>query len=310
MKQVRTVFMGTPKIAKTLLENILQAGISIDLVVTQPDRKVGRKQQVVYSPVKECALDNAIPVFQPQKIKEDFDPILKIQPDLIITCAYGQIVPEEVLNAPRFGCVNLHGSLLPKYRGAAPIQRAVWNQDKESGMSLMKMVSEMDAGPVFSEERILLDEEETTSSLFDKMADAASRLLIRDFDKICREDASYTEQDKTLVTYAKKISKDDERIDLSRSDQEIFAQIRALSLEPGGYVFIKKRKFKILEAHYHDQTISKPLSFLGKYKNGYGLALHNGVLEIVRCQMEGKPVVSGSDFANGQGRSLIDMTCE
>ncbi|WP_273477280.1 methionyl-tRNA formyltransferase [Faecalicoccus acidiformans] len=310
MKQVRTVFMGTPKIAKTLLENILQAGISIDLVVTQPDRKVGRKQQVVYSPVKECALDNAIPVFQPQKIKEDFDPILKIQPDLIITCAYGQIVPDEVLNAPRFGCVNLHGSLLPKYRGAAPIQRAVWNQDKESGMSLMKMVSEMDAGPVFSEERILLDEEETTSSLFDKMADAASRLLIRDFDKICREDASYTEQDKTLVTYAKKISKDDERIDLSRSDQEIFAQIRALSLEPGGYVFIKKRKFKILEAHYHDQSISKPLSFLGKYKNGYGLALHNGVLEIVRCQMEGKPVVSGSDFANGQGRSLIDMTCE
>ena len=310
MKQVRTVFMGTPKIAKTLLENILQAGISIDLVVTQPDRKVGRKQQVVYSPVKECALDNAIPVFQPQKIKEDFDPILKIQPDLIVTCAYGQIVPDEVLNAPRFGCVNLHGSLLPKYRGAAPIQRAVWNQDKESGMSLMKMVSEMDAGPVFSEERILLDEEETTSSLFDKMADAASRLLIRDFDKICREDASYTEQDKTLVTYAKKISKDDERIDLSRSDQEIFAQIRALSLEPGGYVFIKKRKFKILEAHYHDQTISKPLSFLGKYKNGYGLALHNGVLEIVRCQMEGKPVVSGSDFANGQGRSLIDMTCE
>lgn len=310
MKQVRTVFMGTPKIAKTLLENILQAGISIDLVVTQPDRKVGRKQQVVYSPVKECALDNAIPVFQPQKIKEDFDPILKIQPDLIITCAYGQIVPEEVLNAPRFGCVNLHGSLLPKYRGAAPIQRAVWNQDKESGMSLMKMVSEMDAGPVFSEERILLDEEETTSSLFDKMADAASRLLIRDFDKICREDASYTEQDKTLVTYAKKISKDDEKIDLSRSDQEIFAQIRALSLEPGGYVFIKKRKFKILEAHYHDQSISKPLSFLGKYKNGYGLALHNGVLEIVRCQMEGKPVVSGSDFANGQGRSLIDMTCE
>lgn len=310
MKQVRTVFMGTPKIAKTLLENILQAGISIDLVVTQPDRKVGRKQQVVYSPVKECALENAIPVFQPQKIKEDFDPILKIQPDLIITCAYGQIVPEEVLNAPRFGCVNLHGSLLPKYRGAAPIQRAVWNQDKESGMSLMKMVSEMDAGPVFSEERILLDKEETTSSLFDKMADAASRLLIRDFDKICKEDASYTEQDKTLVTYAKKISKDDEKIDLSRSDQEIFAQIRALSLEPGGYVFIKKRKFKILEAHYHDQSISKPLSFLGKYKNGYGLALHNGVLEIVRCQMEGKPVVSGSDFANGQGRSLIDMTCE
>ena len=229
---------------------------------------------------------------------------------MIITCAYGQIVPDEVLNAPRFGCVNLHGSLLPKYRGAAPIQRAVWNQDKESGMSLMKMVSEMDAGPVFSEERILLDEEETTSSLFDKMADAASRLLIRDFDKICREDASYTEQDKTLVTYAKKISKDDERIDLSRSDQEIFAQIRALSLEPGGYVFIKKRKFKILEAHYHDHSISKPLSFLGKYKNGYGLALHNGVLEIVRCQMEGKPVVSGSDFANGQGRSLIDMTCE
>lgn len=310
MKHVRTVFMGTPMIAKTLLENILHAGISIDLVVTQPDRKVGRKQQIVYSPVKECALEHEIPVFQPQRIKEDFDPILQLKPDLIITCAYGQLVPEEILKAPRFGCVNLHGSLLPKYRGAAPIQRAVWNQDQESGMSLMKMVSKMDAGPVFSTEKIILDEEETTTSLFEKMADAASRLLIRDFDKICREDACYNEQDEALVTYAQKISKEDEKIDLSRSDSEIFAQIRALSLEPGGYVIVNQRKFKILEAHYHVETIDKPFCFIGKYKNGYGLSLHHGVLEIIRCQMEGKPVVSGADFANGQGRSLINTTCE
>ena len=130
MKKVRTVFMGTPQIACTVLENMIEAGIDIVLVVTQPDRKVGRKQKVTYSPVKECALHHDIPVFQPYRIKEAYQAVLDAKPELIVTCAFGQIVPDVILEAPIYGCVNLHGSLLPKYRGAAPIQRAIWDGEK------------------------------------------------------------------------------------------------------------------------------------------------------------------------------------
>ena len=154
MKNRRIIFMGTPKIASVVLKTMLENDIHVGLVVTQPDKKKGRKQQLVYSEVKEVALEYDIPVFQPVKIKSDYQTILDFAPDLIVTCAYGQIVPKEVLDLPRYGCVNLHGSLLPKYRGGAPIQRAIWNGDKVSGMSLMKMAPKMDAGPVLAQKEI------------------------------------------------------------------------------------------------------------------------------------------------------------
>ncbi|WP_297236867.1 methionyl-tRNA formyltransferase [uncultured Faecalicoccus sp.] len=304
MKNVRTVFMGTPHIAKVLLENMIQNGIHIVLVVTQPDRKVGRKQNIVYSPVKECALENNIPVFQPHHIKQEFDEVLKADPELIVTCAFGQIVPSEILDYPKYGCVNLHGSLLPKYRGAAPIQRAIWNREKESGMSLMKMVPQMDAGPVFATKKISIDDNETSSTLFDKMADAASQLLIENYDALCDTEATYVDQDEKLVSYAPKISKEDERIDLSKTDEEILAQIRALSQNPGGYIQVNQKKFKIYDFEYVPGPIDEPFVWVGKLQRGLGLNLQKGTLIIKSCQMEGKPVVSGLDFANGQGQNL------
>ena len=154
-------------------------------MVTQPDKKKGRKQQLVYSEVKEVALEYDIPVFQPVKIKSDYQTILDFVPDLIVTCAYGQIVPKEVLDLPKYGCVNLHGSLLPKYRGGAPIQRAIWNGDKVSGMSLMKMAPKMDAGPVLAQKEIEILPEDNSTSLFDKMAICAGELLLSHFEEIC-----------------------------------------------------------------------------------------------------------------------------
>lgn len=166
MENRRIIFMGTPKIASVVLKTMLENDIHVGLVVTQPDKKKGRKQQLVYSEVKEVALEYDIPVFQPVKIKSDYQTILDFAPDLIVTCAYGQIVPKEVLDLPAYGCVNLHGSLLPKYRGGAPIQRAIWNGDKVSGMSLMKMAPKMDAGPVLAQKEIeILPEDNSTSLL-------------------------------------------------------------------------------------------------------------------------------------------------
>ncbi|SUO03728.1 methionyl-tRNA formyltransferase [Faecalicoccus pleomorphus] len=304
MKKVRTVFMGTPQIACTVLENMIEAGIDIVLVVTQPDRKVGRKQKVTYSPVKECALNHDIPVFQPYRIKEEYQAVLDAKPELIVTCAFGQIVPDVILEAPVYGCVNLHGSILPKYRGAAPIQRAIWDGEKKTGMSLMKMVSAMDAGPVFDTEEIVIEPMETSSGLFEKMALAASRLLIRDYDAICSKDAHYVEQDESMVTFAAKIEKEDEKIDLSKDDEAILCQINALSHAPGGYIEVNHKKFKVYKVDYKQQEVKEPFVWLGKVDQGFGLSLHHGILIIQQCQMEGKPVVSGLDFANGQGQNL------
>lgn len=310
MNEIRCIFMGTPQIAATVLQSMIDAKISVGLVVTQPDKKVGRKQNIVYSPVKQVALDHEIPVFQPRRIKEDFQMILDYQPDVIVTCAYGQIVHEEILNAPKYGCVNLHGSLLPKYRGGAPIQRAIWNGDSVSGMSLMKMVKRMDAGPVLAVEKIVIEPEDNSTSLFEKMGKAASKLIVDNFDLVCSANAHYVEQEEEQVVYAPVISKEEEKIDFSKDDAWIVNQIRALARTPGAYGLVKKKKLKILEAQYVKKEKTNLCQIIGLVDNCFAIDLHHGSLLISSLQMEGKPVVSGRDFFNGQGRNLVGQYIE
>ena len=223
---------------------MLENDIHVCLVVTQPDKKKGRKQQLVYSEVKEVALEYDIPVFQPVKIKSDYQTILDFAPDLIVTCAYGQIVPKEVLDLPRYGCVNLHGSLLPKYRGGAPIQRAIWNGDTVTGMSLMKMAPKMDAGPVLAQKEIEILPTDNSTTLFDKMGICASELLLSHFEEICSGHAVYVEQDESQVVFSPVLSKEEEHIDLNQDDEHILNQIRAFANAPGAYVLLKGKKFK------------------------------------------------------------------
>ena len=224
MEKKRIVFMGTPKIASIVLESMLENDIEVGLVVSQPDKKKGRKQVVVYSETKEVALKHDIEVFQPIKIREDYQKLIDYKPDLIVTCAYGQIVPKVILDLPKYGCVNLHGSLLPKYRGGAPIQRAIWNGDKVSGMSLMKMAPKMDAGPVLAQKEIVIEDEDNSTSLFEKMAICASELLLENFDLICSEDAKYIEQDESKMVLAPVLSKEEEHIDFKQDDIYILNQ--------------------------------------------------------------------------------------
>ncbi len=309
-KDINILFMGTPQIAATVLKSLLDANVSIKLVITQPDKKVGRKQKILYSPVKQIAIDANLDVFQPRKIREDYQTILDYKPDLIITCAYGQLVPDEILNAPKYGCVNLHGSLLPQYRGGAPIQRAIWDGQTKSGMSLMKMVHGLDEGPVLATQEIEIKDEDNSTSLFEKMGLAASQLILDRLDEVCSMDASYLPQDDSIATYAPIIKKEEEHIDLNQSDLEIFNQIRALSLQPGAFVYLKKKKWKILSASYSKKKQGNFAQILGWMDDAYALALHDGVLLIHQCQMEGKPILSAKDFYNGQGRNLVGQIVE
>lgn len=309
MEKKRIVFMGTPKIASIVLESMLENDIEVGLVVSQPDKKKGRKQVVVYSETKEVALKHDIEVFQPIKIREDYQRLIDYKPDLIVTCAYGQIVPKVILDLPKYGCVNLHGSLLPKYRGGAPIQRAIWNGDKVSGMSLMKMAPKMDAGPVLAQKEIVIEDEDNSTSLFEKMAICASELLLENFDLICSEDAKYIEQDESKMVLAPVLSKEEEHIDFKQDDIYILNQIRAFSDAPGAYVLIKNKKFKILKAHLEKgKSSSYILETIGKNQLGFGLKSSTLVIDV--CQMEGKPIMDVKSFYNGQGRNLVGIKVE
>lgn len=311
MSKNQVLFMGTPQIAADVLQAMLDAKIEVAMVITQPDKRVGRKHVLQYSPVKELAIQYGIPCFQPYKIKEDFQPILDQHPDLIVTCAYGQIVPDEVLMAPTYGCVNLHGSLLPKYRGGAPIQRAVWDGETISGMSLMKMVSGLDAGPVFDTQMIEIQPEDTSTTIFEKMGKAAGQLLIKDFDRICSEHATYIKQDESQVTYAPIITKAEEHLDFHQEDTRIINQIRALSDHPGAYIYVVKKKLKLFQPTYKKGGAVHPLgTILGLQDDQYAIALHEGILLCGVCQMEGKPQMKAKDFYNGQGRNLVGKIAE
>ncbi|MCF0106425.1 MAG: methionyl-tRNA formyltransferase [Holdemanella sp.] len=310
MKEVHTIFMGTPDIAATILRSLLEEGKKIDLVVTQPDKKKGRKQILEYSPVKQVAMEYDIPVFQPIKIRDDYQRIVDCKPDLIITCAYGQIVTKEVLDCATYGCVNLHGSILPKYRGGAPIQRAIWNGDTKSGMTLMKMVERMDAGPVLDVEEVEILPQDNSTSVFEKMAVAASKLMLKNFDLITSGNAIYTEQDESKVIFSPVIKKEEEHLDYAQNDEGIINQIRALSYQPGAYCLVKNKKLKILEATYVKENIDAPYTIVGWKHDGFAISLKEGTLVIKECQMEGKPVMKAKDFFNGQGRNLVNTIIE
>jgi methionyl-tRNA formyltransferase len=310
MEKKHIVFMGTPQIAASVLQGLLEMDqISVDLVVTQPDKKTGRKQIEVPCAVKQTALSNNIEVFQPVRVRADYQKIIDAKPDLIVTCAYGQFIPIELLEAPRLGCINLHGSLLPLYRGGAPIQRAIWDGHTKSGMSLMKMSEKMDAGPVMDQDVFEIEPEDTSSIVFEKMAQSAVRLLQKNLDTILSGNAVYIEQDPDKVSFAPVIEKEEELLDLEQADTRICNQIRALADTPGAYVRVKGKKLKILKASYQKEP-SVFKEFSSPKKNTLVLGLHEGNLYLEKVQMEGKPVMQIKDFMNGQGRSLAGTNVE
>ena len=295
--EYRLIFMGTPSIAARVFEALIQKGYHFVALIAQEDKPVGRKGILEPVPTKVVAQKYNIPVYQPHKIRLDYEFVKELKPDLILTMAYGQIVPQGLLDIPQLGCLNLHGSLLPKYRGAAPIQRAIIDGEAKTGITLMEMVDKMDAGKMYAKEEVVIAPEDNYTLLCEKMSDAAIKVCIDNLPAYLDGKLLGEEQDESLVTIANKIKPEDEKLDLSKSTKEFIDYIRGLSEEPGGYIFVEDKKFKIFKAHKVDLP-KKEVGCIEVNKNVY-LHLGDGVILLDEVQLEGKKKMDSKSFSNG-----------
>ena len=228
MSDKRIVFMGTPEFAIPVLNELIK-NYNVVLVVSQPDREKDRKGNLLMTPTKKLAIDYNIDVYQPTKIKEEYEKILKYKPDIIITCAYGQILPNEILNYPKYGCINVHGSLLPKYRGGAPIHHAIINGEKETGITIMYMDSKMDSGDIIYQSKIEIGDNDNLDKIYKEMSFLGARTLLEILPQIFEGTNSRIKQDETLVSFGLNITKEEEKIDFNQSSLRIHNKIRGLS---------------------------------------------------------------------------------
>ena len=304
-KELRVVFMGTPEISAHVFEAMILDGYQFVGLIAQPDRPVGRKGELEKVPTKVVAEKYNIPVFQPVKIRKEYDFLKELNPDVIITLAYGQIVPQAVLDIPKYGCLNLHGSLLPKYRGAAPIQYALINGDKVTGMTLMEMVAAMDAGKMFAKEEVVIDEEDNATSLFKKMAVAAEHLIISKLPEYIDGKLPGEEQDESLVNFCPTIKPEQEKLDLSQDVDAILGWIRGLSDHPGAYCYLEGKKIKIFKAKILNNNEEDEIGKIIKAdKFGLVVQLKGGQLSLLEIQKEGKNKMDYKSFINGNQNLL------
>ena len=294
---MRVVFMGTPSFAVPILEELIK-NYEVVLVVTQPDKEVGRKRILTPSPIKEVATNNNIEVFQPIKIKEDYQKILDAKPDIIITAAYGQIIPKVILDYPKYKCINVHASLLPKYRGGAPIHWAIINGDEFAGVTIMYMAEKMDAGDIISQDKLLIGDANTTD-LTNRLSLLGRDLLIKTIPNIVSGNINPIKQNENEVTFAYNISKDDEKINFNNTCIMVYNQIRGLSLIPGGYAIYNDKKVKIYESTYEIKEINAEIGEIVDTNKRLGIKVKNGVIYPLTIQLEGKNKMSIKDFYNG-----------
>lgn len=300
IQKTKIIFMGTTEFAGEILKSLINSNYNIIGVVCQPDKPVGRKKILEAPFTKKIALEYNIETFQPTNIKEDNEWIEKKKPDLIITCAYGQIVPQKVLDIPSLGCINVHGSLLPKLRGAAPIQYAILNDLKTTGVTIMQMVKKMDAGDMFAKKEITIDETDSGDSLFKKMEIAAANLLIEILPDYINGKLSGEKQDESQVTFAPSIKREEELINWNDTKRNIFNKIRAFNSIPGAYSIIDDMNIKIfsseeIEKNYNGQ-IGEIVEVL---KDKIIVKVTDGAIAITELQPSGKKRMPARDFING-----------
>ena len=299
MKDLKVIFMGTPDFCVPILK-ALSEKCNVIAVVTQPDKEVGRKKEVIYSPVKKTAIDLGIKVLQPVKIKEEYKEIIDLNPDIIITCAYGQIVPEEILNYPKYGCINVHASLLPKLRGGAPIHKAIIYGYDVTGITIMYMDKGMDTGDMISKKEVKIEDNDTAETLHDKLQKISVTLLLETLPKIISGTNKREKQDDNRATYAYNISRQEEHVDFNRTSREVFNQIRGLNSWPGAYAVLDDKNIKlwlskISENHYD----AKPGTIVNLDKNGMEIVTKDGSVLITELQLPGKRKTNIKDFING-----------
>lgn len=302
--------MGTPLFSKMVLEKLYELGYQNILVVTQPDKLVGRKKELKYSAVKHYALEKGLKLFQPLKIRKDFQTIIDFKPELIITAAYGQIIPQAILEIPKYGCVNFHASLLPKYRGGAPIQRAIMHNEKETGITLMYMNEKMDEGDILYQSSIPIDIVDTSSSLFEKLAHLSCEILETKLEDLFNGKLIPIRQDHSQATYAYNITKEEEFICFEDKTLNVYNHIRGLLSNPGCFGLIEGKKYKFHEVNFSIDTVSQAGIFLGLEDNYLKISCLDGYILVSKIQPEGKGIMDAKAFMNGYGARLRGKSFE
>lgn len=299
-KELKILYMGTPEFSATVLKGLV-SNYKIRAIVTQPDKKVGREGKILYSPVKQVGIDNTILVLQPDRLMDIYDDLKDMELDLIITCAYGKILPPEVLELPRLGCINVHASLLPKLRGGAPIHRAIINGYSKTGITIMYMSKGMDEGDIISQREIPIDLMDTAETLHDKLSVLGRDLLIETLPSIINGTNGRTPQDDSLATYGYVIKREDEKLDFSKSKRQVYNKIRGLNSWPGAYTLVDGTILKVWESRISDNVFSDKLDgeVTAVYSDGFGIKVSDGEIVFLTVQPEGKTRMSASDYARG-----------
>lgn len=303
---MKIVYMGTPDFAVPPLAALVEAGYEVEAVVTQPDKPKGRGKTLLPTPVKEEAMKHGISVYQPKRVREpEFIQTLRdIAPDVIIVAAFGQIIPEEILNMPEFGCINIHASLLPKYRGAAPIQQAVINGDKEAGITIMQMGTGLDTGDMISQAAITLAEDETGGSLFDRLAELGAELLVKTLPSVFDRTAVYQPQPEESPTpYAGMITKQMGLLDFHKSAEVLERLVRGMNPWPSAYTFLDGKSLKVWKASVKagsaDKKDAEPGTVAATDREGIHVVCGEGILVLREVQLEGKKRMDTAAFLRG-----------
>ena len=311
MKDLRVIFFGTPRFACEILKALIEEKYHIVAVVSQPDKPVGRKRKIMPPPVHEPADAHGIPVLQPAKLRLQADEVLAYQPDLIVTCAYGQMIPDVILDAPAYGCLNIHPSLLPKYRGGAPVHRAVMKGDEETGVCLMEMVHAMDAGDVFARRIVKIDEEDTTETLNLKLEKAGCDLIREALPGVVDGTLKGEPQGENY-TLARNIAPEEEKVSFAAEDVNvIYNHIRGLIDWPIAYGVIEGKRIKFYAVRRKtEENDHVPGTVMGFEDGCMKIACMKGYLYVKELQPEGKSRMDAKAFANGAGRALTGKVFE
>ncbi|MGL4588787.1 MAG: methionyl-tRNA formyltransferase [Mycoplasmatales bacterium] len=294
----RIIFMGTPDFAAHILERLIAEKINIIAVITQPDRPFGRKKELKASEVKMVALAHQLLILQPEKIGDAFAEISELKPDLIITAAYGQFVPTKILELPRCGCVNVHGSLLPKYRGGAPIHQAIIDGETQTGVTLIEMVKKMDAGDMIAKAALPIEINDTTRIIYDKLKVLGADLLLENLDKILEQSYQGEPQDETQVTFSPNITKEQEKIEWNLTAIQVHNQVRGLFDWPVAYAFFEGKRMKILKTRLTNMsdTTQPSGTIVAEDETSFYIQTVSGIIQVLEIQPEGKKKMLVSDY--------------
>lgn len=296
--------MGTPEFAVGVLDALIKE-TDVRLVVSQPDKMVGRKKELKPTPVKLKALENNIEVFQPNKIREDYQRIVQINPDIIITCAYGQIIPKALLDLPKLGCINVHASLLPKLRGGAPIHKCLIDGYSKTGITIMYMDEKMDSGDIISQEEYVIKEDDNVGKLHDILSNIGAELLIKTLPSIINKTNKRIKQNEAEVTYAYNIKRDEEHLDFTKNCIDIYNQVRGLNPWPLANFLLDDKEIKVLNCHYKIKNVKERSKIIEITKDSFGIACNDGIIYLDEIKPFGKKAMTIKQYLNGVDKNAL-----